>query len=153
MKRIIIIVIALCYTYISYGQIRCTTDYPDLEIKYKRTTVSGNNVYVDFVMTYYGKDEMEITVIDGHQTLFYDDEGNIYKGQGSGNSPYSKIIADVGNTDSSTAVLPSGIPVKLRLTVKEVDEFSTSFTKAKISFISSSKWYEMQIGNVPIPRD
>lgn len=131
---------------------KCSTDLPDLELKYKRTTVSGNNVYVDFVMTYYGKDEMEIKVYNGSRTIFYDDEGNIYRGIGVADSVNSKITADVGNADSSYGALPSGIPVKLRMLIKGVDEFATSFPKVTIAFYSNGE-HEMHISNVPIPRD
>lgn len=140
---------------VAFGQVQCSTDYPDLELRYKRTTVSGNNVYVDFILTYHGKDEIGIRISDGNNTIFYDDEGNIYKGQGlsgMGERRNNNIIADVGNANSDYGVLPSGIPVKLRMLIKNVDEFATSFPKIIITFTSYGV-YEMHISNVPIPRE
>lgn len=155
MKRLFIIIVSVFAASAMHGQVRCSTDYPDLELKYKRTTVSGSNVSVDFTLTYHGKDEMEIRISDGNNTIFYDDEGNIYKGQGlsgMGERKNNNIIADVGNANSDYGLLPSGIPIKLRMLIKNVDEYATSFPKIIIGF-SSYGWYEMQISNVPIPRE
>lgn len=155
MKRLFIIIVSVFAASAMHGQVRCSTDYPDLELKYKRTTVSGSNVYVDFTLTYHGKDEMGIRISDGNNTIFYDDEGNIYKGQGlsgMGERKNNNIIADVGNANSDYGLLPSGIPIKLRMLIKNVDEYATSFPKIIIGF-SSYGWYEMQISNVPIPRE
>ncbi len=162
MKKLFIIVISLLFASTAFAQVKCVSCDTDFEMTYKRSFVSNNAVIVDFLITYhgqgtaaYGKNRTSIKVTQGANTCIYDDEGNIYKGYMTVEGDPTNIIANVGNSGTCYAELESGIPVKLRITVKDVDEYATSFVKMNLycTFGYGDGSGIISATNIPIPRN
>lgn len=154
MKKIIITLLFIVSSLVSYGQVKCICEEPEYEMVYKRTVVRNNDVIMDFTMTYHGKGNGFLAIYENNAT-FYDDEGNIYEARQTIEGDRINMIADIGNTGKPVQYLESGIPIKVRITLKDVDEFATKFVKIRLScahgeFAESS---EVLISNVPIPRN
>lgn len=143
MKKTLLLFIVLCSTIIASAQVKCTSSNPDYKIAYKRTIVADNTVFVDFTVTYYG-DEQVYFRIYGPQ--IYDDEGNIY-------SFDSYNVVNVGNTGKNGADIEPDIPIKVRIPIKNVDEFATLFNKMILPYGNGYDKNTFTITNVPIPRD
>ena len=157
MKRLFTLIIAICAVSISaaFGQVKCISSNMDFEMTYKRTFVSNNAVVVDFVITYNGNGNRYFEISEGNETYIYDDEGNVYRGTNIAGWEPANIIVNVGNTGKRGTELPSGVPVKVRITIKDVDEFATLFPKMDLScyFGDGKGWHPISISNVPIPRN
>lgn len=143
MKKVIILFLALCCTVIASAQVKCTSSNPDYKIAYKRTIVADNTVFVDFTVTYYGNGQVYFRI---YAPQIYDDEGNIY-------SFDSYNVVNVGNTGRNGADISPDIPIKVRIPIKNVDEFATQFYKMIIQYGNGYDENTFTITNVPIPRD
>ena len=73
MKRTICILVTFIFVSNLLAQVKCIVDYPDLNVTYKRTTVSESEVTIDFLLLYCGKQPIWTTF---SSATFYDDEGN-----------------------------------------------------------------------------
>lgn len=143
MKKILLLFIVLCSTIIASAQVKCTSSNPDYTIAYKRTIVADNTVFVDFTVTYYGNEQVYFRIYDPQ---IYDDEGNIY-------SFSSYNVVNVGNTGKNGADIEPDIPIKVRIPIKNVDEFATLFNKMILPYGNGYDKNTFTIINVPIPRD
>jgi hypothetical protein len=143
MKKILSLFIVLCSTIIASAQVKCTSSNPDYTIAYKRTIVADNTVFVDFTVTYYGNEQVYFRIYD---PKIYDDEGNIY-------SFSSYNVVNVGNTGKNGADIEPDIPIKVRIPIKNVDEFATLFNKMILPYGNGYDKNTFTITNVPIPRD
>ena len=155
MKRIILIALCLFSFITAFGQVKCVSSNIDFEMTYKRTFVSNNAVIVDFLITYNGNGSRRFEVSQDMGTCIYDDEGNVYRGQTTASMNPINIIVNIGNTGQNGIDLQSGVPVKVRITIKDVDEFATLFPKMDLScyFGDGMGWNPINISNVPIPRN
>lgn len=155
MKKLILIILGFLTCITAFGQVKCVSSNVDFEMSYKRTIVSNNAVIVDFLITYYGNGSREFSIEEGNTTIVYDDEGNIYRGYTTAGNTPTNIFANIGNSGSNKVVLQSEVPVKVRLTIKDVDEYATLFPKMELScyFGDGKGWHPITISNVPIPRD
>lgn len=145
MKKILISCIILFSTIIASGQVKCISSNPSYELTYKRSVVAGNSVIVDFLVTLYGKETKEFRVYD---MTVYDDEGIVYNFKANGTG-----CVDVGNTGNNIIYIEPDIPVRIRITVKNVDEYSTLFKKMIMPFGNGYDKNTFTITNIPIPRD
>lgn len=109
---------------------------------------------MDFTMVYNGKEEGYIHLYEDN-AHFYDDEGNIYEARKTIEGLRINMIADIGNTGKPWAYIEPGIPVKVRITLKDVDEFATKFVKIRLDCAHDTHSFskEITITNVPIPRN
>lgn len=145
MKKTLLLFIVLCSTIIASAQVKCTSSNPSYELTYKRTVVAGNSVIVDFLVTLYGNVTKEFRV---YEITVYDDEGNVYNFKANGTG-----CVDVGNTGNNIIYIEPDIPVKIRITVKNVDEYSTLFKKMIMPFGNGYDKNSFTITNIPIPRN
>lgn len=153
MKKIFITALAALISVSAMSQVRCVSSNPDYELTYKRSFTAGNNVIIDFLVTYYGKGKEWFKVCD---TRIYDDEGNIYKTYLTAAGYQHDIIPDVGNTGEYAMYVESGIPVKVRITVQNVDEYATMLKKMILTCRvgeGPTSSLPFNIYNIPIPRN
>lgn len=145
MKRIIFCLLFSVLSICAFGQVKCTSSNPSYELTYKRSVVAGNSVIVDFLVTLYGNETKEFRV---YEMTVYDDEGNVYNFKANGTG-----CVDVGNTGNNIIYIEPDIPVKIRITVKNVDEYSTLFKKMIMPFGNGYDKNSFTITNIPIPRN
>ena len=151
MKKIILLAITALITFTATAQVKIYSGDPNIDIKYKRTIVSGNTVIIDFLMTNLLRTEIEACLYNFVNLSFTDDEGNMYGNQ--------NFKINVGNSGKETGVFSPGIPLKVRLTLTNIDEYATAIT----SIIYPYYYYPspsinsvdrtMKIYNIPIPRN
>lgn len=151
MKRIILLAITALITFTAAAQVKIYSGDPYIELKYKRTIVSGNTVIVDFLMTNHHRNEIEACLYNFVNLSFTDDEGNSYGNQ--------NFKIDVGNSGKETGVFSPEIPLKVRLTLTNIDEYATAITSMIYPYYyyplpsTNSVNRTMKIYNIPIPRN
>lgn len=172
MKKNLLISMAMLLSFVALAQVQCTfLDNPDISAQFKRCVAIGNTAYVDFILTNNGRKDLRGYVsakehcagYDGYISSAYDDEGNVYTGYDymkgwPDKRLYSVTIAGtcsiVGGSGSFT--LPSGIPVKGRIEIKDLDGYATMFNLVKIAFRGMSDGTYgialLELKNVPITR-
>lgn len=151
MKKLFIIFIALCCTFMAGAQVKINTGDPYIGLQYKRTIVSGNTVMVDFVMTNFKNIEIEACLYNFVNLSFTDDEGNVYDN--------NSFKIDIGNSGQETAVFSPEVPLKVRLILTNINEYATAITSINYPYyymtdpgrIATHR--TMKIYNIPIPRD
>lgn len=164
MKKLILILTTLLVASASYGQ-SIKFSVPGIEVTYKRCIATGTSAYVDFIMTNWTGKEIQGTSFseenmygyENYCTVVYDDEGNIYR---PGGGMASVTIGDdtfVPSLASRRFALPSGVPVKFRVRLINVDEFATELTLLKMNFreLDEGTTYGaslLEIRNIPISR-
>lgn len=150
MKKIILLVIATLFTFVATAQVKIISGDPYIDLKYKRTIVSGNNVIIDFLMTNHSRGEIEAIMYNFVNLSFTDDEGNVYGNQ--------NFKIDIGNSGNETGVFSPEIPLKVRLTLTNIDEYATAITSIIYPYyyypLPSTNAVDctMKIYNIPIPR-
>lgn len=151
MKKIILLAIAVLFTFTATAQIKIDSGDPYISLKYKRTIVNGNTVMIDFVMTNLNRNEIEACLYNFVNLSFTDDEGNIY-----GNNNF-KI--DIGNSGQETGVFAPEIPLKVRFILTNINEYATAITSINYPYYYLTEPNRnavnrtMKIYNVPIPRE
>lgn len=145
MKRLFTLTISLLIATIAFAQVKCVSSNASYEITYKRSFVSGSSVIVDFLVNNYGNETNYFRI---YSITAYDDEGNVYNFES-----YGTGCVDVGNTGNNSADLEPDIPIKVRITLKNVDEFSTIIKKLILPFGNGYDKNSFTITNIPIPRD
>ncbi len=159
MKRLLLFVaVALSVAVASAQSVKFSA--PDVDVKFKRCIATGNNAYIDVVITnWMGKDvnaycitKESMANYGHHFTAAYDDEGNMYR-------PFSEISILVGgeNVLSDHFYLPREIPVKLRVYIKNLNEYASEIKLLKIAFrsISPADSYGaalLELRSIPITR-
>ncbi len=154
MKKIITFLIFTFFSICAFGQVKCILDNPDYEMKYKRTTVNNSDVIMDFTITYHGRGQGYFYIEEGLGN-FYDDEGNIYNARKNPVGDRINLFVDIGNSGRCGQYLESGIPIKVRIRLKDVDDFATEFVKINLEckFVENKPFSSFTITNVPIPRE
>ncbi len=132
-----------------------TTHHPDFKIKIKRCDVSGKTAVIDMIWENIG-DIDAIIDLYYYRIDLYDDEGNKYSN--------TDISCSIGNKnltwENIRETLYSGVPVKVRIQVENVDRAATMFTRCNIGVICDewnldpmyNKKYVV-LSNVPISRN
>lgn len=145
MKKIFITALVALISVSAMSQVRCVSSNPDYKLTYKRSFTAGNNVITDFLVTYYGKGTKEFGV---YPMTVYDDEGNVYNFGSNGTG-----CVDIGNTGENIISIEPDTPVKIRITVKNVDEYSTLLRKMIMPYGNGYDKNTFTITNIPIPRN
>ena len=151
MKKIILLVIASLITFAASAQVKINSGDPYIDLKYKRTIVSGSTVIIDFLMTNLSRGEIEACLYNFVNLSFTDDEGNVYGNQ--------NFKIDIGNSGKETGVFSPEIPLKVRLTLTNIDEYATAITSIIYPYYyyplpsNNSVNRTMKIYNIPIPRN
>ena len=133
-----------------------------LDWNFKRSFMHGNTLVVDFVVGNNTSKDLNFGVhregFDEQKNHYvitaYDDEGNIYAGDYSSN----RIDASVANQPNYNFVnLPIGNVVKVRMQIKDIDEFATKITTLMVPVLigwsMQSPGYVLRVTNIPIPRE
>ena len=168
MKKVFLSLALSFMSICSFSQVKVSFDYPDVEVQFKRCVLKGNIAYLDFLMTNNTKEEIIARPRDSYgndHLSAYDDEGNVYLYELSSDSPKIWIQSFAGKTINSISfsavdiIVPVGIPVKGRIQIFDVDEFSTLFNLVKIPFWpfygksqNKNNSATIQFKNVPIIR-
>lgn len=125
------------------GRLKVTMDerYTDISLKIKSCTAVGEDVIIAFTVTNNGTDDREL-YLQGTDT--FDDEGNNYQA-----ASYS---AGNGNATgySYSVVLPTEVPVKIKMRIKGVAEEASVLKVVKIHRVNS---IFATLRNVPINRE
>ncbi len=120
----------------SFAQVSVSTESMELDVVAKRAVAKGNSVFIDLVITcnadwdQVGVDRCEV----------YDDEGNYYSlWDAYGNGGFRIDILENGeripNPSGACPIkIAKGIPRKVRILVKAVDEYATEFKLIKIQW-------------------
>lgn len=147
MKRILTLLLLSTISIIGYAQYSFSSGNPSVEMNLKRTVSQGNDVIMDFVITCH----IEAQNIVYFDPQVYDDEGNLYTGyHPSTGNRYNYFTIDGRQTGDLR--LERDIPRKMRLTVKYVDEYASSFLLVKIPYDLNGTRYTVVIKNLPISR-
>ncbi len=133
--------------------------YSDVEVAFKRCVATGNSAIIDLVFTNYtGKaisPRLEYNEpCNGNKTLLYDDEGNVYKW--SNMSITFGGEKDLYGSGDIVALLPTEVPVAMRIKINNVNEYATEFSTLRLQFRGiSDRAYGialLEIKHIPITR-
>ena len=127
----------------------------DLDIKVKRCVVSGSQGYIDLVFTNHtGKLISDVIVmrkepcagaLENDETIVYDDEGNVFRPTYQGGISWISFGGQDGLNDATK--LPVDVPVKMRIELQGLSEFSTEISMLNIALRGVSS-YHYGIGSV-----
>ncbi|MBR6931831.1 MAG: hypothetical protein IKH49_00840 [Bacteroidales bacterium] len=125
-----------------------------IDVVVKRCFSQGNDVMMDLVVT--GKGGWKVVAFLNNHCVFYDDEGNRYMG-GLVNMGYQLLFeVDKNRHNQCHLDIERDIPRKVRLILKDVDEYAASFPLIKLRYYGDNTSYNdctMVIKNLPIDRD
>lgn len=165
MKRVtLVLAIILASLSSSFAQTKVSSGSSNLEVQVKRAVENGADVYVDLLITSTGS--LSFIEINTHSTAsatdssgagcrFYDDEGRMYQ-----SGAESTMLFEIDGNRSywfPKLVLEKGVPRKMRIIVKNVDEYATSFVSAHIRYLPDGSRFSTDEGtivikNLPISR-
>ena len=149
--------ILLAVSVIASAQITISCQYIpfDLDIKVKRCVVSGSQGYIDLVFTNHtGKLISDVIVmrkepcagaLENDETIVYDDEGNVFRPTYQGGISWISFGGQDGLNDATK--LPVDVPVKMRIELQGLSEFSTEISMLNIALRGVSS-YHYGIGSV-----
>ena len=139
------------------AQTKVSTGSPSIDVSVRRAMADGNDVFIDLVITSRGSWRKLIFSTDlFHPSCrLYDDEGNLYQ---SGDS--SRILFEIDGKRSywyPELVIENGVPRKIRIIVKNVDEYATQFLKAYFHYYADKADFRenehvMSVTDLPISR-
>ena len=148
MKKFLLGIVVLVATAISaIAQTTLTSGAAEMKVELKRAVAQGNEVVLDFMVTSYASNWGRV-FFSARFSQFYDDEGNLYEGD-------DKIEF---KADGYGLSVERDIPRKLKVIVKGVDEYATTFLLCRIKYYVDSKEgarvkeSEMTIKNLSIER-
>lgn len=125
-----------------------------IDVVVKRCFAQGNDVMMDLVVT--GKSRWKVVAFLNNHCIFYDDEGNRYTG-GLVNMGYQLLFeVDKNRHNQCHLDIERDIPRKVRLILKDVDEYAASFPLIKLRYYgdnTSSNDCTIVIKYLPIDRD
>lgn len=147
------------------AQVKIVCSAPGVEVKYKRAFLHGNTATVHFVLTNFTGIDLNSTLESSEGTRSevqkaeaYDDEGNYYD---VNSKKMTVSIADAkiaARYESRSFSFPNEITVKGVVTIKNVDEYVTSFTRIAIPFRNFNTAEPYGVGyiilkNIPLLKD
>ena len=158
MKRLFVTIVLLFTCLIYAGaQVKVSSGSTSIDVAVKRAIAEGDDVIIDLMITSHGSWE-KIIISTGNMfpsSRLYDDEGNLYQ---SGNRDVMMFEAD-GKRDYwfPELVIERDVPRKMRVIVKNVDEYATEFTKAYFHYYANKVDFRenehiINISNLPITR-
>lgn len=135
----------LCSVLFSTAQTQIVTGHPDFKVKVTRCAASGKTVVLDMVFTNVSETDVENWEISTHystNTVVYDSEGNVFKG--------NDLAVKVSNFDYSFGFnklkMISDVPMKVSLQIKGVPETVESLARVDLAV----KIPSFNIGNTPV---
>lgn len=141
-----------------FAQLKVSSGNSSVEVVPKRAIEEGNDVFVDIVVTCHNKwNKIELAGQDDGvwAPIVFDDEGNAYKGTGmTGRLQFE--VDDSRQYYGRVVDIAPDVPRKIRLIVKGVDEYASSFSSIKIPYFgngSNATTYNIIIKNLPITRE
>ena len=158
MKRLALILLFTLFAMSGYAQ-TIKLNAPDVEIKFKRCIASGGSAYVDLVMTNWSgkefsgllthQEQMASASYDNYYTAVYDDEGNMYR--------HNSLSFSFAGESSYSFYAPCEIPIKVRLYIRNLDEYASEIKLLKMAFrgMPSAEPYGaalLEIRDIPITR-
>jgi len=143
-----------------FSQTKISSGSTNIDVQIKRAVVNGDDVFVDLIITSRGSwSFLEIMTRNDMGSVgcrFYDDEGNLYQ---SGSSSVMQFEIDGARSYWFPKIqIERDIPRKMRIIVKNVDEYASSFSSIRIPYWGNggSKTEDLNvitIKNLPIIRD
>lgn len=125
-----------------------------IDVVVKRCLAQGNDVMMDLIVT--GKGRWKVVAFLNNHCVFYDDEGNRYMG-GLVNMGYQLLFeVDKNRHNQCHLDIEKDIPRKVRLILKDVDEYAASFPLIKLRYFGDNDSYNdctIVIKNLKIVRD
>ena len=167
MKKILIMsfLLSILCVKVMVAQVKIVCSAPGIEVKYKRAFIEGNTATVHFTLTNFTGTDLNPYVNSSEGTRSevkkaeaYDDEGNYYDVD-SGKMIVSIADAKIaGRYSGDEFSFPNELIVKGVVTIKNVDEYVTSFTRIAIPFRNFNTAETYGIGyiilkNIPLLRD
>lgn len=124
-----------------------------IDVVVKRCFSQGNDVMMGLVVT--GKGGWRVVAFLNNHCVFYDDEGNRYTG-GLVNMGYQLLFeVDKNRHNQCHLDIERDIPRKVRLILKDVDEYAASFPLIRLRYYGDNSSYNdcaIVIKNLPIDR-
>lgn len=134
------------------------TGHPDVEVQIKRCIAQGEDVIIDLMVTSHTKWEKIYFIPDAPQC--FDDEGNYYKTERtSGGGLAGSIQYEIDGENKywrSYLITEEDIPRKIRIIIKNVDEYASTFLSMKFPYLGNGDdelKYTLSIKNLPITRE
>lgn len=162
MKRIVkfgIGVFLMCFCLAASAQVKVVSPHKNLIINVMRCEVQGEYCVVDMLFENVGPSDVKAqSGSDLNLNKGYDDMGNVY-----GTTYDNMIFMYVGDMQNNLPGfgeafdLPSGIPVKVRAMLKNINEIATSIKRLDLTlYFNYSPWklgkQRVRISNIPISR-
>ncbi len=139
-------------SYANMEGVKIVTGHPDFKMVAKRCVASGEDVFIEFIVTNIGESDVKQFKVHGssYSTKVYDDQGNVYK------KDIQVSIAGLEYTFNDQEVkLVVGVPTKFTMIVKNVPTRVASFALIEPD-IFSTDWNinreTVKVRNVPIYR-
>lgn len=146
MRHLIVTIILLITGFVYSGaQVRVDSGATEVEMKVKRAVSRGNDVCIDLIVT--GLSSWEYIAFPGINLKIYDDEGNFYD--------RDKIYFEADGKRTIVIPIERGIARKVRIVVKDVDEYASSFALIKLYYDgnnSNANPRTLTIRDLPITR-
>ena len=125
-----------------------------IAVTVKRAVAPGNDVFVDLMVT--SRSGWKVLAFLSDHCVIYDDEGNQYRG-GLVNMEYQVLFEVDGSRHNQCHLdLERNIPRKVRIIIRNVDEYAASFPLVKLRYYgdnSSSNDNTITIENLFIKRE
>ena len=149
MKKVIVFLVLILLSSPSFSQVVVDPGASEIGVAVKRTHTEGQSVVIDLMVTCYASAWRRIGFGDDKSSV-YDDEGNLYR-LGSGS------IVIQGDNSWGELQVEKDIPRKMKVIVKNVDEYATAFPLIKLYYSASGdnggiKQSLVTIKNLPIQR-
>ena len=127
MKRLLFGIVALFFVVMeATAQTSLSSGAAEISAELKRTIAQGHEVTLDFIITCHASN-WALIFFSPRFSQVYDDEGNYYEGE---------KIRFVADNDSDLLHVERDIPRKMKIVIKDVDEYATSFRLCKIKYSS-----------------
>ena len=148
MKHLIVTIILLITGFVYSGaQVRVDSGATEVEMKVKRAFSRGNDVCIDLIVTGLSSwENIAFWWLDSERKI-YDDEGNFYERK--------QIYFEADGERKDIIPIERGIARKVRIVVKDVDEYASSFALIKLRYYgnnTSDNPRMLTIRDLPITR-
>ncbi len=161
MKRFLLLFALIFPSLTLSAQVKVNSGSPDVEVEVKRAVEKGGDVYVDLIFTTSAGSlsYIEINTHNAQSTTpgcrFFDDEGTMYQ---SGEESTMLFEVDGNRTHWFPRLqLEKDVPRKMRIVIKNVDEYATAFQSVRIPYLLYYGRYrkadaEITIKKLPVSR-
>lgn len=155
MKRIFLLIIAAVFSTAMFAQ-TVSTPTDNLLLILKSVQKTGNDVEINGLLTNCSQSEIVVSLVGGQYqngvpgSVAYDNEGNIYELH-----DILVAVARKAYTEQySSVTIPSGVSIKVRMCIKNLDQEATELSKIKLCILSSELAIEntgvcFEMNNIP----